>query len=168
MISKRTRGPRPEANGRVNRFERVLVTVMANRFSPGWTWGVRSSRYGGHYVEPAYIEIMLGREKVANTYLGNGIAIPHGFLTTGISYGTRGSPEEGLGEGMDQLVALVHHAYLLWDAGVLTLPLPGERLLHAVDPRVAGRRDDVEDLGVLGGHEHRRDHRQRHPGQLHH
>jgi len=34
-------------------------------------------------------------------------------------------PEEGLGEGMDQLVALVHHAYLLWDAGVLTLPLPG-------------------------------------------
>jgi hypothetical protein len=37
-------------------------------------------------------------------------------------------PEEGLGEGMDQLVALVHHAYLLWDAGVLTLPLSAERL----------------------------------------
>jgi hypothetical protein len=37
-------------------------------------------------------------------------------------------PEEGLGEGMDQLVALVHHAYLLWEAGVLTLPLSAERL----------------------------------------
>jgi hypothetical protein len=37
-------------------------------------------------------------------------------------------PEEGLGEGMDQLVALVHHAYLLWDAGALTLPLTAERL----------------------------------------
>jgi hypothetical protein len=37
-------------------------------------------------------------------------------------------PEDGLGEGMDQLVALVHHAYLLWDAGVLTLPLTAERL----------------------------------------
>ncbi len=34
----------------------------------------------GHYVEPGYIESMMGREKVANTYLGNGIAIPHGLL----------------------------------------------------------------------------------------
>jgi hypothetical protein len=37
-------------------------------------------------------------------------------------------PEEGLGEGMDQLVALVHHAYLLWDAGALTLPLSPDRV----------------------------------------
>jgi hypothetical protein len=42
-------------------------------------------------------------------------------------------PEEGLGEGMDQLVALVHHAYLLWDAGVLTLPLSAERLTALLD-----------------------------------
>ena len=33
----------------------------------------------GH-VDPAYAESMLGREKVANTYLGEGIAIPHGLL----------------------------------------------------------------------------------------
>ena len=26
-------------------------------------------------------------------------------------------PEEGLGEAMDQMVALVHHAYLTWAAG---------------------------------------------------
>src|SRR5512132_3967619 len=33
----------------------------------------------GH-VDPAYADSMLGREKVANTYLGEGIAIPHGML----------------------------------------------------------------------------------------
>ncbi|HKT61740.1 MAG TPA: hypothetical protein VJQ46_16905 [Gemmatimonadales bacterium] len=42
-------------------------------------------------------------------------------------------PEAGLGEGMDQLVALVHHAYLLWDAGVLTLPLSADRLAALLD-----------------------------------
>ncbi len=34
---------------------------------------------GGH-IDPGYVESMLGREKVANTYLGDGIAIPHGML----------------------------------------------------------------------------------------
>jgi phosphocarrier protein FPr len=31
-------------------------------------------------ADPAYAESMLGREKVANTFLGSGIAIPHGLL----------------------------------------------------------------------------------------
>jgi phosphoenolpyruvate-protein phosphotransferase len=31
------------------------------------------------YIQPGYIDSMLAREKVANTYLGNGIAIPHGL-----------------------------------------------------------------------------------------
>ena len=31
------------------------------------------------YIQPGYLESMLAREKVANTYLGNGIAIPHGL-----------------------------------------------------------------------------------------
>ena len=30
-------------------------------------------------IEPGYIESMLARERVANTFLGNGIAIPHGI-----------------------------------------------------------------------------------------
>jgi multiphosphoryl transfer protein len=34
---------------------------------------------GGH-IDRGYAESMLGREKVANTYLGEGIAIPHGML----------------------------------------------------------------------------------------
>ncbi len=32
----------------------------------------------GH-IAPGYIGSMLGREEQANTYLGNGIAIPHGM-----------------------------------------------------------------------------------------
>jgi hypothetical protein len=37
-------------------------------------------------------------------------------------------PEEGVGEGMDQLVALLHHVYVLWEAGGLTLPVAEDRL----------------------------------------
>jgi phosphocarrier protein FPr len=32
----------------------------------------------GGYIEPDYLESMLAREKTATTYLGNGLAIPHG------------------------------------------------------------------------------------------
>lgn len=48
-------------------------------------------------------------------------------------------PEEGIGEGMDFLVALGHHAYLAWDAGSLTVPLAvaeTEALLGATAPQV--------------------------------
>jgi phosphocarrier protein FPr len=31
------------------------------------------------FIDPAYADSMLGRERVANTYLGKGIAIPHGL-----------------------------------------------------------------------------------------
>ncbi len=37
-------------------------------------------------------------------------------------------PAEGLGEAMDQMVALVHHAYLTWAAGRVTVPLDRETL----------------------------------------
>jgi nucleotide-binding universal stress UspA family protein len=43
-------------------------------------------------------------------------------------------PEEGLGEGMDQLVALVHHAYLTWDAGTVTLEIGGEQAEELLQP----------------------------------
>src|SRR5918912_273597 len=33
----------------------------------------------GGFIEPGYVRSMLGREPQANTYLGNGIAIPHGM-----------------------------------------------------------------------------------------
>ena len=31
------------------------------------------------YMKPGYIDRLMGREKVANTFLGSGIAIPHGL-----------------------------------------------------------------------------------------
>ena len=34
---------------------------------------------GSQYMQAGYIDSMLAREKVANTFLGNGIAIPHGL-----------------------------------------------------------------------------------------
>src|SRR4051794_19937067 len=37
-------------------------------------------------------------------------------------------PEEGVGEGIGQLTALLHHAYLYWDGGAITVELPPERL----------------------------------------
>ena len=37
-------------------------------------------------------------------------------------------PEEGLGEGIDQLAALVHHSYLFWAAGCPAVELPTEHL----------------------------------------
>jgi multiphosphoryl transfer protein len=47
---------------------------------------------GSQYMKAGYIDSMLAREKVANTFLGNGIAIPHGLpkdrdliLRTGIA-----------------------------------------------------------------------------------
>src|SRR6266850_8224439 len=44
-------------------------------------------------------------------------------------------PDEGLGEGIDRLAALVHHAYLYWDAGCLTVELPSDRLAELLGHR---------------------------------
>jgi hypothetical protein len=37
-------------------------------------------------------------------------------------------PDEGLGEGIDQLAALIHHSYLFWDAGQPIVAVPPEEL----------------------------------------
>ena len=54
-------------------------------------------------------------------------------------------PEQGLGEGIDQLAALLHHAYLYWDANEPTfeVPLhlitatPGQAEVDGADPALA-------------------------------
>ena len=43
-------------------------------------------------------------------------------------------PDEGLGEGIDRLAALVHHAYLFWDGGGLTVEFPLDRLVEGPGP----------------------------------
>src|SRR3954464_1260986 len=47
-------------------------------------------------------------------------------------------PEEGLGEGIGQLAALLHHSYLFWDAGSLTQQLTEDQLrsLLRTPPRI--------------------------------
>jgi hypothetical protein len=54
-------------------------------------------------------------------------------------------PEEGLGEAMDQMVALVHHAYLTWAAGTVTVPVSREAAeeLLAQEPAQAGGSSDA-------------------------
>jgi hypothetical protein len=54
-------------------------------------------------------------------------------------------PEEGLGEAMDQMVALVHHAYLTWAAGTVTVPVSREAAeeLLAQKPAQAGGSSDA-------------------------
>lgn len=55
-------------------------------------------------------------------------------------------PDEGVGEAIDQLVALVHHAYLFWDAGAAVLDVPSDALapmLEATDERNGGGSGEV-------------------------
>jgi len=53
-------------------------------------------------------------------------------------------PEEGLGEAMDQMVALVHHAYLAWAAGGVTIPVGRE----AADQLLAKEPEDADSKDV--------------------
>ena len=53
-------------------------------------------------------------------------------------------PDEGLGEAMDQLVALVHHAYLTWDAGAVTIPIARDTAERGCSSSVATRRGRAE------------------------
>ena len=46
--------------------------------------------------------------------------------------------DEALGEAMDQMVALVHHAYLAWDAGLILVPLTDEATEAMLSEPAAG------------------------------
>ena len=52
-------------------------------------------------------------------------------------------PEEGLGEGIDQLAALVHHAYLYWQSDARAIELTSERLAELL--RGVSTEDRVEE-----------------------
>ncbi len=42
-------------------------------------------------------------------------------------------PDDGMGEGIEQLAALVHHAYLFWDAGMPLVTVPPAALPDLLD-----------------------------------
>ena len=56
-------------------------------------------------------------------------------------------PDEGFGEAIDQLVALVHHAYLFWAAGSRVLELAPEGLGTLLGPAAAGEADPGDAAG---------------------
>jgi hypothetical protein len=52
-------------------------------------------------------------------------------------------PDEGLGEGIDQLAALLHQAYSFWEGGSVTIEVSAERLEDLVSaPSLAGEETD--------------------------
>jgi len=99
------------------------------------------------YVPPSYVDGMLAREKVLSTYLGNGIAIPHGELDdlkliyhTGVSVlqlpdGVEWEPGEraylviGLAATADEHVGVLSNL-----AQVLQEPKTIQQLIHTTDP----------------------------------
>ncbi len=58
-------------------------------------------------------------------------------------------PEEGLGEGIDQLAALLHHAYLFWDSGRPTVVIPDEALGDLLGPAARPSPDSSEGARAL-------------------
>jgi hypothetical protein len=57
-------------------------------------------------------------------------------------------PDEGFGEAIDQLVALVHHAYLFWAAGSRVLELAPDGLATLLGPAAAGEADPLDSTGA--------------------
>jgi hypothetical protein len=55
-------------------------------------------------------------------------------------------PDEGLGEGIDQLAALIHHAYLFWATGQRIIEIPADKLpaLLGSEGSVALADDDLQ------------------------
>lgn len=100
----------------------------------------------GH-VAPSYIEGMLAREQTMSTYIGNGVAIPHGqFDDKGSIYRTGISVvqfPEGIAWNPDETAYLVigiaaqaneHIGILTNLAEVLEEPEEAERMAHLTDP----------------------------------
>ena len=99
------------------------------------------------FIEPGYIESMIGREGQANTYLGNGISIPHGMAkdrelirATGISVVQL---PEGVEWGPGKVAHLIvgiaaksdeHLGVLAALTDVLDDPTKAERLAKTKDP----------------------------------
>lgn len=100
-------------------------------------------------VEPSYVDGMLAREHIISTYLGSGIAIPHGEIAdlklvhhTGVSVlqvpdgvewgdGERAYLVIGLASANDEHVVVMNNLVELLQA-----PESISQLIHAIDPIV--------------------------------
>ncbi len=101
----------------------------------------------GH-VAPAYVEGMLAREQTMSTYIGNGVAIPHGqfddrsrIYSTGISVvqfpqGIAWNPDETAYLVIGIAATANEHMGVLTNlAEILEEPEEAVRLAHTTDPR---------------------------------
>lgn len=101
------------------------------------------------YVAPEYIDGMLGREETMSTYIGGGVAIPHGQFENRESIYSAGLSvlqfPSGLEWGPDETAHLVigiaatsdEHLVILSNlAEVLEDPQAVEQLANATDPMV--------------------------------
>jgi phosphoenolpyruvate-protein phosphotransferase len=99
------------------------------------------------YIDPGYVESMLGREGQANTYLGSGIAIPHGMAQhrelihrTGVAVvQLDGGVDWGGGQQVRLVVGIAarsdeHLGILAALTDVLDDPVAAERLARTADP----------------------------------
>ncbi len=106
----------------------------------------------GH-IEPGYVASMLARERVADTFLGNGIAIPHGIpkdrgmiRKTGVAVlQVPGGVEWNAGERVFLVVGIAaksdeHLAILSNLTDVLSDAPEADRLAHTVDPTDIAKR----------------------------
>ncbi|GKV82627.1 PTS mannitol transporter subunit IICBA [Pectobacterium carotovorum subsp. carotovorum] len=71
------------ANAQTNLFQLGAGNVFLNQHATDKEQAIRfagEQLVKGGYVEPAYVEAMLEREKLTSTYLGESIAVPHGTI----------------------------------------------------------------------------------------
>jgi hypothetical protein len=75
-------------------------------------------------------------------------------------------PKDGLGEGIDQLAALIHHAYLFWEAGGVIVQVTSEQLAELLTG-TGSAGNDTETLAFYTQLPERRIWAQVVPGQAH-
>ncbi len=71
------------ADAQTNLFQLGAGNVFLNQHATDKEQAIRfagEQLVNGGYVEPAYVEAMLEREKLTSTYLGESIAVPHGTI----------------------------------------------------------------------------------------
>jgi phosphoenolpyruvate-protein phosphotransferase len=128
--------------------EDILLKAKANSKTEAIQLAGKKLVATGH-IQAGYIESMLAREAQANTYLGNGIAIPHGqpqnremILTTGIAVvQLPAGVEWNRGETVRLVVAIAaksdEHLQILTNLTyVLDDPAAVDRLVATDDPQV--------------------------------
>jgi len=108
------------------------------------------------YVRQSYVDAMLEREKVVSTFMGNGLALPHGVeeakkevLASGISVMTFDEPVDWGGNDVNVVIGIAG----VGDEHLEILALVAEKMMDedAAEKLVSGDADTI--YSILGGEE---------------